>query len=156
MLFRSIVSDKHDAYDPRLIADFQKFPELVWLNRHHWIPAATLGTLLYALGGWPAFFWGFVVSTVVLYHVTFSINSLAHCWGSQRYPTGDGSRNNWFLALIALGEGWHNNHHWDMNACRQGHQWWEIDVSYMVLRVLAWTGIIGDLRPRRVPGQRVA
>jgi len=147
-----IVSDKHEAYDPRTIADFQKFPELVWLNRYHWAPSALLSAVLLAVGGWPAFFWGFVVSTVVLYHVTFSINSLAHRWGSRRYPTPDGSRNNWLLAVLALGEGWHNNHHWDMSACRQGHRWWEFDATYVVLRVLSWTGVVRDLRPLRVAG----
>ena len=106
-----IVSGQHDEYDPRLVADFSKYPELRWLDRHHWVPTSMLALAIFALGGWPAFFWGYIVSTVVLYHCTSSINSLAHLWGSRRFQTDDDSRNNAILALFSMGEGWHNNHH---------------------------------------------
>ena len=96
--------------------------------------------------GFGAFVWGFVLSTVLLFHATFSINSLAHLWGSRRYETRDHSRNNLFLALITLGEGWHNNHHRFMHSCRQGLRWWEIDITYYVLRFLSFLGIATDLR----------
>ena len=104
---------------------------------------------LFFAGGWPAFVWGFVVSTVVLYHGTFTINSLAHLWGSRRFPTKDESRNNLFLALITFGEGWHNNHHWFQHSCRQGIRWWEIDLTWYALKLLSFTGLVRDIRPVR-------
>ena len=79
-------------------------------------------------------------------HGTFAINSLAHCFGNQRYVTGDDSRNNWFLALITLGEGWHNNHHYYQASTRQGFRWWEIDPTYYALKALSWVGLVWDLR----------
>jgi stearoyl-CoA desaturase (delta-9 desaturase) len=91
--------------------------------------------------------WGFFVSTVVLLHATLCINSLAHTIGRRRYDTDDESRNSLFLALITLGEGWHNNHHFCMTATRQGFYWWEIDVTYYMLKALSWTGLIYDLHP---------
>ena len=95
--------------------------------------------------------WGFVVSTVLLFHGTFTINSVAHLWGSRRFDTADDSRNNFVLALITLGEGWHNNHHKFMYACQQGLRWWEVDVTYYALKILNWLGIARDLRGIRVP-----
>ena len=91
--------------------------------------------------------WGFCISTVVLYHATFTINSLAHRFGSRRYVTRDNSRNNFWLALLTLGEGWHNNHHHFPGAARQGFYWWEVDLTYYGLRLLAALGVIWDLRP---------
>ena len=91
--------------------------------------------------------WGFCISTVAVYHVTFTINSLAHRYGSRRYATRDDSRNNPWLALLTLGEGWHNNHHHYPSAARQGFYWWEFDASYYALRVLAALGVVWDLRP---------
>ena len=90
--------------------------------------------------------WGFFISTVVLYHATYTINSLAHRFGSRRYATRDDSRNNAWLALITLGEGWHNNHHYFPAAARQGFFWWELDLSFIGLRALALLGIVSDLR----------
>jgi stearoyl-CoA desaturase (delta-9 desaturase) len=96
--------------------------------------------------------WGYFVSTVLLWHGSFSINSLAHLFGRQRYATGDASRNNWLLAVLTTGEGWHNNHHHYQSSARQGFRWWQIDVTYYALRLLALTGLIWDLRepPRHV------
>jgi stearoyl-CoA desaturase (delta-9 desaturase) len=90
--------------------------------------------------------WGFVISTVALYHATFSVNSLAHTWGKRRYATRDQSRNNLFIALLTLGEGWHNNHHHFPGAAKQGFYWWEIDLTYYALRLLEATGLIWNLR----------
>jgi len=128
------------------IRDFARFPELVWLNRWHFVPPILLAILCTALAGWTGVLWGYVLSTVLLWHTTYSINSLAHRWGSQRYATEDDSRNNLFLALLTLGEGWHNNHHWFMTSARQGFFWWEIDITYYVLRALAAVGVVWDLR----------
>lgn len=146
-----IISNDYDEYDPRLIQDFAKFPELVWLDRHFWVPPTLLGSAFLLFGGLPLFVWGFVISTVALFHCTFSINSLAHVWGSRRFETPDDSRNNFVLALITLGEGWHNNHHRFMHACRQGLRWWEIDFTFYALTVLRWLRITRDLRPVQLP-----
>lgn len=132
--------------DLSLVPDLTRYPELVWLNRHHKIPAFALAALCFLIGGWPGLVVGFLISTVVLFHCTFFINSLAHVVGKQRYVTGDDSRNNWWLAIITLGEGWHNNHHFYQASTRQGFRWWEIDITFYVLRVLSWGGLVWDLK----------
>ena len=144
-----VLSNEHDEYDPRLIQDFGKFPELRWLDKHYCVPPVLLGIVIFLLGGPGAFVWGFLVSTVLLFHGTFTINSLAHLWGSRRFATPDDSRNNFVLAIITLGEGWHNNHHQFMYACRQGIRWWEIDLTYYALKLMSWLGIARDLRAIR-------
>ena len=141
-----VLSDLHNAYEARLVADWRRYPELVWLDRHHWVPTATLGVSLWALGGLPLFIWGYIVATVALYHGTFTINSVAHLWGTRRFETADGSRNNWVLAVLTLGEGWHNNHHRYMSSCRQGMLWWELDVTWLMLRGMQAVGVVRDLR----------
>ncbi len=147
-----VISNDFDEYDPRSVAEFLRFPEIRWLDRHHWIPTVTFGAVVALIGGWPAFLWGYVVSTVVLYHSTFAINSLAHLWGTRRFDTPDESRNNFWLALATFGEGWHNNHHYSSGSCRQGERWWELDITYLILRTLSWFGIARELRPfRRLP-----
>ena len=128
------------------VKDLTRYPELVWLDRNTYLPAILLGFGVWAMGGWAMLVVGFFWSTVVLFHCTFFINSLAHVSGSQRYLTGDDSRNNVWLALITLGEGWHNNHHHYQSSTRQGFRWWEIDVSYYVLKVMSWFRLVWDLR----------
>ena len=134
----------HADYDS--IKDLTKYPELVWLNKYYLVPAILLGVACFLLGGWQMLVVGFFWSTVALYHGTFFINSLAHVVGTQRYVTGADSRNNWWLALITLGEGWHNNHHHYQSATAQGWRWYEIDISYYVLKMMSWTGLIWDIR----------
>jgi stearoyl-CoA desaturase (Delta-9 desaturase) len=134
------------------IRDWSRYPELRWLDRNHWIPGIVMAVGCFLIGGWTGLVWGFVVSTVLTYHATFSINSLSHLFGRRRYATSDDSRNNWLLALITLGEGWHNNHHHYQSSANQGFMWWEIDISYMVLRTLAFFGLIWDIRR---PGAKV-
>jgi len=141
-----ILSNDYDGYDTKTIADFAKYPELRWLDRHHWVPTTAYAAAILAVGGFDAIMWGYVASTVFLYHATFTINSLAHVWGTRRFETSDLSRNNLFLALLTLGEGWHNNHHYSMASCRQGYRWWEIDITYIVLRILGLFGIARDFR----------
>jgi stearoyl-CoA desaturase (delta-9 desaturase) len=136
---------QHGKTDLKAVPDLAKFPELVWLNEHQYLPAALLGAAALLVAGLPGLIVGFIWSTVLLYHGTFFINSLAHVHGNQRYVTGDDSRNNWWLALITLGEGWHNNHHAYMASTRQGFRWWEIDVTYYILTALSWTGVVSDL-----------
>jgi stearoyl-CoA desaturase (delta-9 desaturase) len=141
-----ILSPEHDATDLALVPDLARYPELRWLNRYHWAPALALTLACYALDGLRGVVWGMGVSTVVLWHCTFTINSLAHVWGSRRYETTDTSRNNLVLALITMGEGWHNNHHHYMNSANQGFFWWEIDASYYLLRALSWVRVVRELR----------
>ncbi len=144
----------------RLVPDLAKFPELRFLDRFDVLVPVLFAAALFGLGaalaawapglgvtGPQLLVWGFCISTVALLHGTFTINSLAHRIGRRRYPTKDDSRNSWLLALITLGEGWHNNHHRYPAAARQGFYWWELDPTYYGLLVLKWLGVIWDLKP---------
>jgi stearoyl-CoA desaturase (delta-9 desaturase) len=146
------ILDRTDTTDYAKIRDLAKYPELVYLNVLYWVPGALLGVLVWWLMGWSGLFIGFGLSTVLLWHGTFTINSLAHMLGKPRYDAGDDSKNNFLLALITLGEGWHNNHHYFMGSTRQGFFWWEIDISYYVLKVFSWIGLVWDIKepPARV------
>ena len=141
-----IFSKRGRNADYSLIKDFQKYPELVWLEKWERLPPFLLGVLVWAVAGWSGLIVGFFVSTVLLFHGTFTINSLAHIHGKQAYVTGDHSRNNLLLAIITLGEGWHNNHHHFPSATPQGFRWWQIDVTYYILKVLSIFRIVWDLR----------
>ena len=132
-----------------LVARLARYPELRFLDRYDALAPAALGLALYAAGGMQFVVWGLCISTVVLHHATFTINSLAHRFGSRRYATRDDSRNNFWLALLTFGEGWHNNHHHCPGAARQGERWWEIDFTWYGLRALAALGLIWQLRERR-------
>ena len=121
-----IFARRHDRTDLAKVADLARYPELVWLHRFELAPAIALAGLCFLGGGWSGLVVGYLWSTVLVYHATFCINSLAHLRGAQRYVTGDDSRNNWLLALITMGEGWHNNHHAFQSSARQGFKWWEI------------------------------
>ena len=136
-----------EVTDYKRIKDFAKYPELVWLNKYWLVPPVALGVATWWLLGWSGLLIGFFLSTVLLWHGTFLVNSLAHVLGGRRFPTADTSRNNWWIALLTLGEGWHNNHHHYMGSARQGFYWWEIDVTYYILKALSWCGLIWDLRP---------
>jgi stearoyl-CoA desaturase (delta-9 desaturase) len=128
------------------IRDFAKYPELRWLNKYWAVPPAALAIACFLIAGWPGLFIGFFGSTVLLWHNTFLINSLTHVWGKKRFDTTDESRNNMVTALLTLGEGWHNNHHHYQSSCRNGFYWWEIDVTYYVLKMLSWVGLVWDIR----------
>ena len=141
-----VFSRKHDATDLVKVADLASFPELRWLHKLEVMPAAVLAVLCFLIAGWTGLVVGFLWSTVLVYHATFCINSLAHVHGRKRYVTGDDSRNNWLLAFFTLGEGWHNNHHAYQSSVRQGFRWWEIDVTFYVLKALSLVGIVWDLR----------
>ncbi|MBL9026587.1 MAG: acyl-CoA desaturase [Myxococcales bacterium] len=144
-----ILSDKFEPTDEAKVKDLTKFPELVWLDKYSLVPPTLLGVGLFLAGGWWALVWGLFVSTSLLWHGTFTINSLTHVWGSQRYETTDNSRNNFILALVTMGEGWHNNHHYYQRSCSQGFYWWEIDPTYYILRAMSAVGLVWDLH--RVP-----
>jgi len=140
-----IFSRRNDEVDYSTVPDLTRYPELVWLERHPYFVATVLAVGCFLFAGWPGLVVGFFWSTVLLYHGSFMINSLAHVHGTQRYLTGDDSRNNWWLALITMGEGWHNNHHAYQRSTRQGFRWWEIDPTYYILKVLSWFRVVWDL-----------
>ncbi len=146
-------------HDDSRVPDLARFPELRFLDRHHVMPVVLYAVLVFCggelwsgHGGLWTLTWGFAVSTVMLWHGTFCINSISHFVGRQRFETGDESRNSLILSLVTLGEGWHNNHHYYQSCAAQGFYWWEIDITYYLLRVLAGLGLIWDLRepPERV------
>ena len=155
-----ITSRRNFPTDYSKIKDLAKFPELVWLNRFDLVVPIVFAASLFGLGellaafapalgtnGWQLLVWGFFVSTTALFHGTACINSMAHLMGRRRFQTGDDSRNSFILALITLGEGWHNNHHRYQSATRNGFYWWEIDPTYYGLKVMAWLGFIRGLKP---------
>jgi stearoyl-CoA desaturase (delta-9 desaturase) len=146
--------------DVERIPDLVRYPELRWLDRYDTLVPVLLATALYGLGillqrlapqlgtsGGQLLIWGFFISTVALFHATVTINSLAHRFGTRRFATRDDSRNNALLALLTFGEGWHNNHHFYPGSARQGFRWWEIDLTWYGLRLLALLGLIHDLKP---------
>ncbi|MCQ4163509.1 acyl-CoA desaturase [Tahibacter harae] len=148
------------ATDLSRVRDLAVFPELRWLDRYDSAVPVALAAALYGLGwalqrwapgletsGPQLLVWGFAISTVVLFHATVTINSLAHRFGSRRFDTADDSRNNVWLALLTFGEGWHNNHHFFPGTARQGFRWWEVDLSWYGLRLLALAGLVHDLKP---------
>ncbi len=142
-----ILCDKYNQADLTQIRDFSKYPELRFINKHDWIGPWTLALICFAIGGWSGLLIGFFLSTVLLWHVTFTVNSVAHVMGRRAYETTDTSRNTLLVALATGGEGWHNNHHRYPWSARQGFRWWQIDATYYVLRGLSWVGIVHDLRP---------
>lgn len=149
-----ILSDKYDDTDYKRIPDLARFPELMWINKHFLVPPVVwaLGCLI--IGGPMGLVWGFFISTTVLWHSTFLINSASHLFGKRRFQTNDTSRNNWFLALLTLGEGWHNNHHYYPASVNQGFYWREIDITYYIIRLMSCVGLAKDLR--RPPPQVLA
>ena len=141
-----IFNRRHAKTDLVKIDDFARYPELMWLHRLELAPAVALGVVCFLIDGWSGLVVGFFWSTVLLYHATFCINSLAHVCGSKRYVTGDDSRNNWLLAFFTMGEGWHNNHHAYQSSVRQGFRWWEIDATFNVLKLLSFVGLVWNLK----------
>jgi stearoyl-CoA desaturase (delta-9 desaturase) len=154
------LSGAHFATQLDRVRDWRRFPELVWLNRFDLVVPVAYAAGLFGLGallarvapelgtnGWQMLVWGYFVSTVLLIHATLLVNSLAHRFGHRRFDTRDDSRNNLLIAVLTLGEGWHNNHHRYAGSARQGFYWWQVDVSYLVLRAMAAVGLVWDLKP---------
>ncbi len=146
-----VFAPESSGTDEQTVKDLIRYPELRWLDHYYWLPPLALAGLCFLLGGWAGLVWGFFVSSVLSHHATFTVNSVCHLWGRRRYATTDASRNNLFVALITLGEGWHNNHHHYQSSANQGFFWWEIDISYAILRLLGLFGVIWDIRK---PGAR--
>ncbi len=142
-----ILSPDTGDTDMKKVGDLAKYPELVWLNKYFLVPPLVFTFLCWAFGGMFGLLWGAGVSTVMLWHGTFTINSLSHWMGRVRYRTGDESKNSWILALVTLGEGWHNNHHFYQRSTSQGFFWWELDITYYGLKMLSLFGLVWDLTP---------
>jgi len=145
---------KYNKIEPTnpVVRDFSKFPELRFLDQHYWVPPVALAVLMYAIGGFQWLAWGFCLPTVTLSHATFAINTINHLFGSRRFHTMDESRNNWWTAIFAAGEGWHNNHHRYQRAARNGFYWYEFDPTYYVIRMMGWVGLAWDIQvvPERI------
>jgi len=142
-----IFDDGNQATDYNRIRDFARFPELRFLNKYYLLPPIALGTLVFFTLGASGLFFGFFASTVLLWHGTFTINSLSHVFGNKRFVTTDHSRNNWLLAIVTMGEGWHNNHHRYSGSTRQGFYWYEYDITYYILKALSFVGLVWKLSP---------
>ena len=150
------LAKKNFLTDRKVVRDLTKFKELVLIDRFDWLPPVLLLLSLFVIGEYSSLtsgvsglnmvIWGFCVSTILVYHCTFAVNSIAHLWGTQRYNTKEESKNNFFVALLTFGEGWHNNHHHYPGSIRQGFYWWEVDLTYYVLRFLSFFGIVYNLR----------
>ena len=138
--------DTIDRHNP-VVRDFGRFPELVWLDKYHFVPPLVWAVTMYAIGGWPWLAWGFFMPTFTLWHSTFAINTINHLFGSRRFRTVDESRNNLLTAIFAAGEGWHNNHHRYQRSARNGFYWWEIDPTYYAITVMRWLGLAWDVQP---------
>jgi stearoyl-CoA desaturase (delta-9 desaturase) len=154
------LTEKNFQSQAHKIKDFSRFKELRLLDRFDIVAPIIMAFAIYGLGeflarfypslntnGWQLVTWGFFLSTIILYHATYTINSIAHRFGKRRFDTKDESRNNWLLATITLGEGWHNNHHHYAGTVRQGFKWYELDVTYYLLRIMCWMGLVWDLKP---------
>ncbi len=141
-----IFSRRQNETNLTRVADFAQYPELMWLHRYELAPPLALALVCFGAAGWPGLIVGFFWSTVAVYHATFCINSIAHLVGRRRYVTGDDSRNNWLLAIITMGEGWHNNHHAYQSSARQGFYWWEYDPTFYVLKLLERLGLVWNLK----------
>jgi len=122
----------------------------VWLNDYHWLPMVVLGLLLLAIGGLPMLLWGVCLRVVFGLHATWLVNSATHMWGSRRFATRDDSRNNWWVALITFGEGWHNNHHAHPTSARHGLAWYEFDISWITLKVMKVLGIAKSVQVAKI------
>jgi stearoyl-CoA desaturase (Delta-9 desaturase) len=146
-----IFEKQNQATDMNRVRDLAKYPELRFLEKYYLLPPIMLGTAVFFTLGASGLFFGFFASTVLLWHGTFTINSLSHVFGRRRFETTDHSRNNWLLAIVTLGEGWHNNHHRYSAATRQGFYWYEYDITYYILKTLSFFGLVWKLSP--VPAQ---
>ena len=134
--------DSYKKYAPDMAND--RF--LVLLDRYHMVPVFFMGGLLYVLGGWSFVVWGMFVRSVIVYHSTWLVNSAGHVWGYRSFETGEKSRNNWWVALLSFGEGWHNNHHAFQRSARHGFRWWEIDFTYIMIRVMEFLGLASQVQ----------
>jgi len=148
-----ILSGRYDATDFSRVPDLARFPELRWLDRNQYAATMAYGLLCWISFGWTGLVWGYFVSTVFLWHGTFTINSVMHVFGRRVFPTTDTSRNSMIFALVTMGEGWHNNHHFYPSSAAQGFRWWQLDASFYLLWAGEKLGVVQALR--RAPSAAV-
>jgi stearoyl-CoA desaturase (Delta-9 desaturase) len=132
--------------DHGLVKDLTRFPELVWLDRLWMLPGLVVAAICYVVLGWSGVVYSYCLTVAAAFQITFAVNSIGHLFGSQRFDTGDGSRNNWLIGILALGEGWHNNHHRLPVSARHGFTWYELDVSYLCIRMLELLGLVWNVK----------
>ena len=153
-----ILCDRYNETKLENIQDFAKYPEIRFIDKHNWMGPWTLGVLTFVFFGWSGLFFSFFGSQVLAWHGTFLVNSLAHVFGRRRYVTLDTSRNSMLIAVLTLGEGWHNNHHYYQASVRQGFFWWEFDPSFYIIKTMSFVGLAKDLKvppPRVLAGERI-
>jgi fatty-acid desaturase len=139
----------------RYAPDLAKDPFHVWLSTYHWVPLTVLGVVLLVVGGWNWVLWGIFLRTTVGLHATWLVNSATHLWGSRRFETRDDSRNNWWVAILTFGEGWHNNHHANPTSAPYGLAWYEVDVIYLNIALLERIGLATGVRRARIDAAAV-
>ena len=143
----------------RFVPDLNRDPVHRFIEKTTTLISIIFGSILFLIGGWPFVFWGMFARLVCVYHGTWLVNSASHLWGYQSYDTNEGSRNNWWVALVSYGEGWHNNHHAYPHSAAHGLRWWEIDITYMIIRFLALCGLAKRVRmpqggPAKLPAYK--
>jgi stearoyl-CoA desaturase (delta-9 desaturase) len=132
--------------DYRVVRDLARYPEVVWLDRLWMVPGLLLAAACYWACGWGGVVYGYCLSVVLVFQVTFAVNSVGHLFGPQRFDTGDGSRNNFVLGILAMGDGWHNNHHRAPTSARHGFAWYEFDLSFLTIRLLERLGLVWGVK----------
>lgn len=140
-----ILADEYQKTNLDAVPDLAKFPELRWLDRNQYLPTVLYAVAIWLAFSWEGLFWGYFLSTVLLWHGTFTINSLTHVVGRRVFRTKDDSRNNWICAILTMGEGWHNNHHYYPGSASQGFRWWEVDASFYLLWIGERLGLVNGL-----------
>ncbi|HEX4069640.1 MAG TPA: fatty acid desaturase, partial [Planctomycetaceae bacterium] len=153
-LFVNHSKEQRDILYRRYVPDLVDQPVMKFFERTYGLWLVAFGVALLAIGGIPALLWGMCVRMVISYHSTWFVNSATHLWGYRNYDTRDESRNLWWVALLAFGEGWHNNHHAHPSTARAGHQWWEIDMTFWVIRALQFVGLASDVNDHIPLGEK--
>lgn len=139
------------------VSDLLRQPFYRFLQRTFGLHQIAFGLLLYFCGGMPFLAWGLGVATVVRSHTTFLVNSVCHIWGTRAWNTPDFSKNNWWVAIITFGEGWHNNHHAFEFSARHGLEWWQLDVTWYLIRFLKAIGLATNVKlPTEAQKKRMA
>ncbi len=138
----------------RFAPDLDRVAFYRWLNTYHWVPVAVVGIALLYLGGWSMVMWGVCFRTVLGLHATWLVNSATHMWGNRRFETRDDSKNNWWVALLTFGEGWHNNHHAHPTSARHGLAWYELDMTWLEIRLLEFVGLFKQVKVAKIAAPR--
>ena len=153
-IFRGTAQDHDEATSKKYVPDLLKDKGQVLIAKFFYVPLIISAILLYAFGGWGAVLWGVVVRVIFGWHSTWFVNSLSHLFGKRRFETNDDSTNNWFVALLTFGEGWHNNHHAQPTSARHGLKWYEFDMNWITIQIfekLGWAEKIRLFKTEKTP-----